>query len=200
MVSISREDTPLDFSPFLEEHAIPLSTATELLEYLAGIGVRLAVDSDRLDVDAPAGAISAELGEELGARKQELVALLSGAPATRACVQGSAPTAPNRPASNDRGPECATLPTTRGQSEAPRPACEPPPARESPRFVPPPALCHECRGAEVGPGGYYCRGCMETYYRAHPDRRPPTALEADPVTTTTVRCAGLRGGTQNRGA
>lgn len=114
MVSVSRGDTPLDFSPFSEEHAIPLSTATELLEYLAGIGVRLAVDGDRLDVDAPAGAITAELREELGARKQELVALLSGAPATRACVQGSAPTAPNRPASNDRGPECATLPTARG--------------------------------------------------------------------------------------
>jgi amino acid adenylation domain-containing protein len=53
-----------------------MSAITELLERLAKIDVRLALDGERLSVNAPKGAISPELRAELAARKDELKAHL----------------------------------------------------------------------------------------------------------------------------
>jgi hypothetical protein len=52
-------------------------TPTELLHHLAGLDVRLAVNGDRLTIDAPAGTVSTALRQELAAHKAEILALLT---------------------------------------------------------------------------------------------------------------------------
>ena len=53
--------------------------ALQLLEVLAGLDVRLAVDAGRLTVDAPAGAMTPELVAELRSHRDIVVAALRGA-------------------------------------------------------------------------------------------------------------------------
>ncbi len=49
----------------------------ELLQALSELDIRLGVEEGRLRIDAPKGALTSELREELGQRKPELLALLS---------------------------------------------------------------------------------------------------------------------------
>lgn len=49
-----------------------MRTIAELLEHLGALDIRLALDGDRLSVNAPKGAIGAELRTQLAARKEEL--------------------------------------------------------------------------------------------------------------------------------
>ena len=53
--------------------------AAELLRHLRTLQVEVALDGDRLRVNAPAGALTADLQEKLRSRKEELVAFLSRA-------------------------------------------------------------------------------------------------------------------------
>ena len=53
------------------------ATATELLSHLKSLGVKLSVKEGRLIVDAPRGAIAADLKAELARRKPELVLALA---------------------------------------------------------------------------------------------------------------------------
>ncbi len=55
-------------------------TAASLLAQLQGIGANLRVKGDRLLIDAPKGAITPELRQQLASRKPELMALLAQAP------------------------------------------------------------------------------------------------------------------------
>ena len=56
---------------------------SEFLAHLRGLGIRLAAEGGELKVKAPKGALTAEIRRELGARKEELVALLAAQPAAR---------------------------------------------------------------------------------------------------------------------
>ena len=53
-----------------------MSGIEDLLERLDRLDVRTSLDGDRLTVSAPKGALSAELREELGRRRDELKAHL----------------------------------------------------------------------------------------------------------------------------
>ena len=55
-------------------------SATELLQYISALGVRLKTDGGRLLIDAPAGTVTPELKKALTAKKAELIRLLSGKP------------------------------------------------------------------------------------------------------------------------
>ena len=59
---------------------------TELLARLEALDVRLALDGERLTVNAPKGALTEPLRAELGARKPELIAHLRTRDATEATV------------------------------------------------------------------------------------------------------------------
>jgi amino acid adenylation domain-containing protein len=54
-----------------------VTSTAELLDRLRSLDVRLALDGDRLGVNAPKGALTPELREELGRRKEELKAFLA---------------------------------------------------------------------------------------------------------------------------
>jgi amino acid adenylation domain-containing protein len=70
-----------------------VSAVAELLARLAGLDIRLALDGDRLSVNAPKGAITADLRAELAARKAELKDHLRAhpAPAARRAIPSLVP-------------------------------------------------------------------------------------------------------------
>ncbi|MCP5420388.1 MAG: amino acid adenylation domain-containing protein [Gammaproteobacteria bacterium] len=53
-----------------------MTSIAELMERLVGLDIRLTLDGDRLTLNAPKGAVTAELRDELGLRKDELKAFL----------------------------------------------------------------------------------------------------------------------------
>ena len=61
-----------------------MSAVAELLSRLSGLDVRLALDGDRLSVNAPKGVITADLRAELAARKEDLKQHLRAHPAPAA--------------------------------------------------------------------------------------------------------------------
>jgi hypothetical protein len=156
-----------------------------LLVEAQSAGLEVLADRERLIVRGPKEAAAA--AARLLAHKAEVLAALTstagstpGAAASpaqsgrqettcRLCAHCGASIPPNRPASRYCSADCALAAPVEPWEPAPT---DLPRVRQSSGLVPPPALCHECRGAEVGPGGYYCHDCMETYYQAHPDHRP----------------------------
>jgi amino acid adenylation domain-containing protein len=57
-----------------------VNSTAELLERLRSLDIRLTLDGDRLGVNAPRGALTPELREELGRRKDEVKAFLAARP------------------------------------------------------------------------------------------------------------------------
>ena len=54
-----------------------MSDTVELIKRLQGLDIHLKLDGDRLSVNAPKGAVTPELREELGRRKDEVKAFLA---------------------------------------------------------------------------------------------------------------------------
>lgn len=57
-----------------------MTSTDELLERLRSLDIRISLDGERLGVNAPKGALTAELREELGRRKDEVKAYLTALP------------------------------------------------------------------------------------------------------------------------
>ncbi len=83
-----------------------MSDTVELIKRLQGLDIHLKLDGDRLSVNAPKGAVTAELREELGRRKDEVKAYLA--------AHGTAPARSVLPAL-ERVPRQADMPISHTQ-------------------------------------------------------------------------------------